>query len=323
MKTYHVIFLTTLTGILLLAACSGTTTPSVKLPPLTVSWSVWPGYYPLAIAQQKGFFAKHGVAVKMVVYTSYTTAYTDYASSKVDGSEMVLGDLLLLLEKRNSKLVMVTNSSEGGDQVLATKGIQTIADLKGKRIGVHLGTYGELFVRKMLAANNLTTDDVTMVNLNPEDIPAAFPDTIDAGHSFEPFTSQAVAKGGHVIFTSAETPGLIPNVFVFSSQVVQERPNDIRAFVAAWFEAVDWINAHPDEVPVTVAQATGLKPEDIWMDGGDKVYELAESKMAITHGTDYRSLYYTGTEYIKFLTSIGSLNGTPDLDKLIDPSFMK
>lgn len=323
MKTYRVILSITLMATAWLASCTDATTPAVQRAPLTVSWTLWPGYYPLAIAQEQGFFAKHGVSVKIVVYDAYTTAYTAFASGDVDGGEMVVGDLLLLSAKRDSKAIMVTDTSEGGDQVVAANTIQTVADLKGKRIGVHLGTYGELFVRKMLEANGIKLADVTLVNVNPENVPSAFPVTIDAGHSFEPFTSQAVAQGGHVVFTSAETPGLIPNVFAFSAEAVQSRPDDIRAFVAAWFEAVDWINAHASEVPAAVAKATGLKAEDIWMDGGDKIFTLAESQTAMTHGTDYHSLYFTSKEYVQFLTITGSLTSTPDLEKLIDNSFVK
>jgi len=307
---------------LCLAGCAATT-PAAPRPPLKLSWTVWPGYYPMAIAQQQGFFAKHGVSVQIVVYDAYTTAYTDYAAGKLDGSEMVIGDLLLLVNKRDSKAVMVTDSSEGADQVVANNNIQSVADLRGKRIGVHLGTYGELFVQKMLAANGLAPGDVTLVNTNPEDVPKAFPDKIDAGHSFEPFTSEAVAKGGHVVFTSATTPGLIPNVFAFSAQTVKDRPDDVRAFVAAWFEAVDWSNAHPDQVPTAVAQVTGLKPEDIWTGGGDKVFSLADSQTAMAHGTDLHSLYYTGQTYVTFLTDTGSLTSAPDLEQLIDPAFLK
>lgn len=323
MKTCRILSLMTVAAALLLAACGVTTAPAQQRPPLKVSWSIWPGLYPLVIAQEEGFFARHGVPVEIVVYDAYTTAYTDFASGKVDGSEMVLGDLLLLLDKHDSTVVMVTDSSEGGDQVVATNDIRSVADLKGKRIGVKLGTYGELFVRKMLEANGLTTADVTLINTNPEAVPEVFPAQIDAGHSFEPFTSQAADKGGHVVFTSAETPGLIPNVFAFTTKVVKERPDDIRAFVAAWFEAVDWMNAHPDEVPAVVAQGTGLKPEDIWMDGGDRVFTLADSRAALTRGTDYQSLYFTGDEYVKFLTGSGSLSTAPDLEKLIDTEFVK
>jgi len=39
--------------------------------------------------------------------------------------------------------------------------------------------------------------------------------------------------------------------------------------------------------------------------------------------TDYRSLYYTGEEYVKFLIATGSLTSAPDLEKLIAPSFLK
>jgi NitT/TauT family transport system substrate-binding protein len=321
MKIRHVIV--ALVAVWLTACGAFSPAPIAPRPPLKVSWTVWPGYYPLAIAQQQGLFAKHGVAVNLVVYDSYSTALTEYASGKVDGSEMVIGDLLLMLDKRPSQVVMVTDSSEGADQVIAINAIQRLEDLKGKRIGVHFGTYGELFVRKMLEAGGLYTTDVTLVNVDPEAIPSAFPSKIDVGHSFEPFTSDAINKGGYVIFTSSETPGLIPNVFVFNAQVVQERPADIRAFVAAWFEATDWMLAHPDEVPTAVAEVTGLAPDDIWMGGGDRVFNAAESRTAMTHGTDYRSLYFTSSEYVKFLTVTGSLSRKPDIDKLINPSFFK
>jgi NitT/TauT family transport system substrate-binding protein len=323
MRINRIILPIALVFTILLTACGATGATVAQRPPLSVSWTVWPGYYPLAIAQQEGFFAKHGVAVKIDVYGTYTAAYTDFASGKLDGSEMVLGDLILLANKQDSRAVMVTDTSDGGDQVVAANDIQSVADLKGKRVGVHLGTYGELFVQKMLETQGLFLTDVTLVNINPEAVPAAFLTTIDAGHSFEPFTSEASAKGGHVLFTSTQTPGLIPNVFAFSSKVVRERPEDVRAFVAAWYEAVDWMNAHATETPAVVAQVTGLKPEDIWMDGGDKVYTLQESQKAMTHGTDYSSLYFTGAVYVRFLTVSGSLNTTPDLETLIDPAFMQ
>src|SRR3989304_5881675 len=129
MKTHRIILSITLAAALWLAACGAAATPR---PPLTVSWTVWPGYYPMAIAQQQGFFAKHGVSVKIVVYDAYTTAYTEYASGNLDGSEMVLGDLLLLLEKRDSKAVRLTDGGDGGRRVLAADAFQTAADLKGK-----------------------------------------------------------------------------------------------------------------------------------------------------------------------------------------------
>jgi ABC-type nitrate/sulfonate/bicarbonate transport system substrate-binding protein len=93
--------------------------------------------------------------------------------------------------------------------------------------------------------------------------------------------------------------------------------------VAAWFEAVDWSNAHPDQVPAVVAQATGLKPDDIWTGGGDKVFTLADSQASMAHGTDFHSLYYTGQEYVNFLKESGSLSSAPDLEQLIDPAFLK
>ena len=53
MKTCRLVLL--IAAVLMLTACGGFTAPTATpRPPLIVSWTVWPGYYPLAIAQQQG-----------------------------------------------------------------------------------------------------------------------------------------------------------------------------------------------------------------------------------------------------------------------------
>jgi NitT/TauT family transport system substrate-binding protein len=305
---------------LILSACGGAAS-APKRPPLKVAWSVWPGSYPLAIAQTQGFFAKHGVQVEIVYYPNYVESYVDYATGKVDGLNIALGDLLPLIEKRESKVVLVADTSEGIDEIVALDEIVSPADLKGKRIGVNLGTYGEFFVRKYLQENNIAVTDVTLVNAPVESSADFFPSQVDAIHSYYPYSADAMKRGGHDLATSADVdPLTAPSVFAFAADVVKERPEDIRAFVAAYFEAVDWMYAHESEIPAAVAQAVNLKPEDIFM-GGDRVWKLAENQTAMTPGTG--TIYAITNEYIDFLVKAGRLTTKPNLDELFDASFLK
>ena len=57
MKKRFVILSIVLTVTVWLAGC-GAATPAAPRPPLMLSWTVWPGYYPLAIAQQQGVFCQ-------------------------------------------------------------------------------------------------------------------------------------------------------------------------------------------------------------------------------------------------------------------------
>ena len=64
--------------------------------------------------------------------------------------------------------------------VLADGPINTIADLKGRKIGYPIAGYAEAMVRAMLAGHGLTLDDVTMINLNFSLSPALLSGKVDA-----------------------------------------------------------------------------------------------------------------------------------------------
>jgi len=306
----------------ILSACSGGNAPAAANPPLRIAVNLWPGLYPAAIAQEKGFFTKHNVQVNLVYYESYPQTYADLSSGKVDGISAVIGDMLLINNQTSLKFVFPVDESDGADQFIVGPDIKTAADLKGKRIGVGFGTYGELFARKLLEQNSIPLADVTLVNVPAESAETAFPAQVDAIHTYEPYTSKIVAKGGHVLFTSSDTPNLMMGEMTFPAQLVQDRPQDIQAFTDAWYEAVDWMNANPDQVAGVVAKAFGVKAEDVWV-GGDDVFTRDKAKALSKPGKDNSSAYFITQEYIDFLVTSGSLTKKLDVNNLIDPSFLK
>ncbi len=60
-------------------------TDAASRPPLRVEFTEWWGDYTLIIAQQQGFFQKHGVPVEMVYYPVYSRALPDLAARRIDG----------------------------------------------------------------------------------------------------------------------------------------------------------------------------------------------------------------------------------------------
>ena len=304
-----------------LSACSGTT-GSTTTAPLRVGWSLYPGYYPMAIAVEKGFFKEHGVQVEPVFYSLYNDQTPALASGKLDGAALVLNDALLDRVAKEVKIVMIADNSDGADQVVAAPGILKTDDLYGKKIGIVKGTFGEFFVREMLNQKGIQSTNLTFVEVAPETVQDAIPNTIDLGHTFEPFTSQALAKGATVIFSSAETPGLIVDVVAFRKSVVQERPKDIKAFVAAWFEAVQYWQANPAEGNAIIAKATGLKAEEVSAKGV-KIFDLAANLSAFKEGNDTSSVYFTAQKVWRFLISTGYVSSPVDMNEILDASFLQ
>ncbi len=310
---------------LLLVACTSLGTPAEsENPPLKIGWSFWPGFYPILIADEQGFFAEHNVDVEPVFYEIYTDAFADVQADAIDGNVMTLLDALLLDGRQpdSVRAVLVIDSSNGGDAVVATSDINSPADLKGQTIGMTLGSFGEALVRTMLKENGLTVGDVTLIDMNPESVPDALGNTIQAGQTWEPFVSESVAQGNHILFSSAEAPGLISDVLIFRTEIVETRPDDVRAVTAAWLDAMAWWQENPDEGSAIIAGVTGLPQEEISFEG--IIFpDLEANLQAFQSSTDTTSLYTSGQLNIDILIGTGSLTTVPDIDRLLDPSFLQ
>lgn len=315
-----------LLSIALITACNGTTSVTSKSepPPLKVAYSLWPGFFPIIIAQEKGFFTQQKVKVELIYSENYQAPVADFSAGKYDGIAIALGSFMRNIEKNtDSHIILITDHSAGADAVVTPSNIQSGADLKGKRIGVKLGDFGELFVIKMLEKNGLTPNDVTLVNLEAEAIVQSMKNgNIQAGQTWEPYVFQAVQSGAKVLFTSKQTPGLIPDVLVFRSNVLRDRPDDVRAFIRSWFQAVDYWKTNPEESKTLIATTLNLKPEEISTEGIE-LPDLKNNLAALTPGSTTESLYYTAQLYADFYTRTGGLSTAPDTQKLIDPSFVQ
>jgi NitT/TauT family transport system substrate-binding protein len=307
-----------------IVAGQATAVAAESLRPLKVAWSLYPGYAPFVIAFKNDLITKHGGSVLPVLYDVSAKQLPDFEAEKLDGGFFAFADALTLAARSPGKarLVMVADNSDGADVIVAAPTVTRVADLKGKRIGTGIGSFRELLVRRMLEAHGLSVNDVVLVNMGPEDVPDAIPDSIQAGQTWDPFAALAIAKDGHVIFSSSQTPGLIPDVLVFRTKVIQQRPRDVRAVVNAWFDALDFWRAHPSEGNAIIASATGRSPEDVSTEG-IKLLNRAENLRAFTVHKDSTSLFKSAQVNAEFLLSTGVLNKPPNVEEFLDPSFLK
>ena len=91
--------------------------------------------------------------------------------------------------------------------ILVKKGspIQSLADLKGKRVAYKRGSSAHAFTFKALAKAGLTPDDVENIDLPPPDAGAAFKNgSIDAWEIWDPFYAVAEADPETRVLTTSE-----------------------------------------------------------------------------------------------------------------------
>lgn len=309
--------------VLFITACSLIWPDKPELPPLKFAYSAWVGYYPIAIAKEKGFFTQQGVNVQTIYLGADEPQLANLVAGKYDGMTTTLGNVISAgTDNSNLRIVLKIDQSAGADVIIAQSQIKSVADLKSKTIGVDLGKFGELFVTKMLESNGLTTEQVTLIKANEEQVLNRLKSNeIQAGHTWEPFASQAVKAGFRVIFTSAQTPGLISDVITFRETVLKTRPADIRAFIRAWFQAVDYWKNHLKEGNMIIGKVLKIPADTISLEGV-KLLTLEDNKLGFIPANSTDSLYYTAQLYTNFYIRTGGLTRPPDIKKLLEPSFL-
>jgi len=305
------------------ASCSGTSaapTPS----PLRVEWTLWQGDYTLLVANQMGFFKQHGVDVEPVRYDSSTQALPELAGARLDGGLFTMSDFLLASSLGDMKAVMVSDD-KGQYTIIGTPGLTSVRQLRGKRIGINLHTSGEMFVTDMLKTAGMTPNDVTLIETSPEQVIKSNSNTIDAGLVWEPYTTEAIKQGKVVIFQSASDSSLIPNMLVFRNSVLDQRPQDIRAFIQAWNEGVQYRISHPAEALAIISKATGLTTSELKATGNISIYTINDNLnlFANVAGSNPSSIYFIAGMNRNFLVTAGYLTNSLSMSALLDPSFLK
>jgi NitT/TauT family transport system substrate-binding protein len=316
----RIIFAFLLTA-LLLSACGGNV---ASKEPLRVEFTQWWPDYTLLIAKEKGLFDKYGVNVQPVLYAGaegYPKVFTDLPEKKIDGGLLAVGDALVTSQSVALKVVAVYDDG-GPNTVVALPEIISIADLKGKTIGAPLKTSYELFVRHMLASGGLSAADVKLVNTDPGEVGAKLASKeIAAGYVWDP----NMAPGNHIVFQKSDAPGLFPDVIVFREEVVKSRPDDIRAFLKAWFEAVEWRKNNVEEARQIAAKYAELPVAQILADNEIKILNQQDNltifQPEITGGSF--SLPQAAKLNAEFQAEAGFMPQPLDLAVFLDGSFLK
>jgi len=294
-------------------------TPSPK-PPLRVQFTQSWGDYTLLVAKEKGFFEKYGVQVEPVYYSMLSDTYPDLAAGQIDGALIAIGDAININRSTPMKVVAIQDNG-GDDAVVVGPGINSIQDLKGKTIGMLIGSQYELTVVNMLQSANMSTGDVTIVVLNPENAVAALKSgQVQAAFVWEPYLSDALSSGYKIMYPQKQLH-LFPGLIVFSKSVVDDRPEDVRAFLKAWFQAVEYRLQHQGETRDIAAKYLGINAKDVRTDDNLKILTVEDNKTLFDIKT-VNSIYSTTKITSDYLISSGVMAEEVDPLELLAPSFL-
>jgi NitT/TauT family transport system substrate-binding protein len=224
---------------------------------------VYPGYGVFYVAEEKGFFEKHGVGVELVLVPDEDVLVSSFAGGTLDAIGTTADQTVVMAAAGiDTQQILVLDNGFGSDGILVTEDIRSMSDLKEKTVYLSRGNPSHFLFRWFAEKEGLKPEDIPLVNMTADQVGTAFlAKQINYGVSWEPWLSRAVKErnDGKLLHTSADDPGVILDTLAVRMNVLKERPQDVRAVVAALFDALEYTKAHPDETGEIMAR--GFKME--------------------------------------------------------------
>ena len=252
--------------------------------PVRVGHSTWVGNGPLYIARDKGYFEEQGVDFQDINIGDLKLRFAAAAAGQLDIILTTIDTVVLYL-KTGDEYVVVTgaDTSAGGDGIVATKDINSLADLKGKKVAFNEGSTSQFLLDVLLSENGMQESDLTPVNMDPGDAGAALiAGQVDAAVTWEPWLTKAKnSENGHILFDTTNRQDFITDFVIVRKEFLAEHPDDVAGFVKAWYKALEYYKANPDDAISVMAQGSGdwLSDPAVFAEtmAGVKFYDRARS----------------------------------------------
>ena len=201
---------------------------AATLDKVTIGYSAWPGWLPLAVAQKQGIFEKDGLDVDLKYFADYVSSLDAMSEGKLDANTQTLNDTMAeVAGGSNQAIIVVNDNSAGNDAIICDEAITSVADMKGKTVAAEKGLVDHFLLLQGLAKAGLTQDDIDFRGVLTADAAASFSDgQFDCVGVPAPFTLEALKRpGSHVVFNSQDFPGTTPDDIVVSQTMVAQEPN--------------------------------------------------------------------------------------------------
>jgi len=295
---------------------------------ITIGYSAWPGWFPLAVADEQGLFAKAGVKVKLVYFTDYTASLDALVAGKVDVNAQTLNDTIFgVAAGAKQKVFLVNDNSTGNDEIICDKSITSVQQLKGKTVAAEAGVVDQFLLLQGLEKAGMTQKDIDFRGVKTDAAAAGFAGgQFDCVGVFAPFTVQALKRpGSHVLFSSKDFPGVIPDHLVATEKAYTEHPKELQAVVNAWYATLDYIKANKASATALMAKKAGLSVADYdSFAAGTTIFTAKQALDAFADRKgDTTSLPEMARRTNPFLVSSGIAKKEADLSTLFAPEFTK
>lgn len=277
-------------------------------------------FTPIDVGIEKGIFAKHGLEIELSAFTGDAKTQQAFAAGAIDMA-IGSGPGLAFVAKGSP----VLGVAEAADRplgitlaVLADSPYKNVADLKGQTIsGASVGDQTQWMVRELSRLQGWGPDGFFYVGLGGIEAQLSALRTHQvAAVPFDITTATSLQDKGEVrilVKYGDVVKEYINHVIYASNDMIAKRPNDVRAFLAAWFETVAFFRSHKAETVEISARVLKI-PEPIL----GRVYDEAVGMITRDGHFDQKGLAVLRRSFVE----MNILPEAPDMATLYTEKFL-
>jgi NitT/TauT family transport system substrate-binding protein len=238
-----------------------------------------PGDTLIFVADEQKYFTSNGINITLKTYANGLLATDAMLAGEADlayATEFVVAGKAL----EGQPISIVTTYSTNNTvsiAVLNDRGINGIADLKGKKIGLARGTINEFYLVRMLGLNSISSNEVTLVDVSPTGMAEALSHgTVDAvvagSKNLYPVTKQ---PGNDVLLWPAHSGQPAFGVLSGRNDWLADHSASLARLMTALAQAEEYVEHNPGSAMQIVQNR--LEIDDVYMALVWEEYEFALS----------------------------------------------
>lgn len=278
---------------------------------IRVGINSWPGYEFAHLAKVKKFFEEEGADVAVIYFDSLSDGRRAFEKKQIDILGATLVELVISRAQSNvdGQVLLVGDYSNGADVIVTDKKYKSIKELKGKNIGVEVGTLTVYGLTRALNKNGLKIEDIKLIPMDQNQAEEQFAKkNLDAMVTYPPFSINLIKKFQlQEIFTSKEIPEELVDVMIADKKFIEENREEVKKFIKAYFRAVnytladnnDGIKIMADREKITVDEFNHAIKEDIVIENLDKNKTYYFKSGVLTKLTENIAKMLVSTQQIK------------------------
>lgn len=224
------------------------------------------------IAKEKGYFEEVGLDVKFKSYTSGKSCLDALIKDEVHMATVADSPIVNAILSGEEIYNVATIQNTGRNVVilgLVDKGISKPDDLKGKVLGVTVGSGGEFFVDMFLLYHGISRDSLKIVNILPENMMEAIKENqVDAVCTWNPhvINIEKELKDKIVTFYGEELYRITFNLAV-KKEYIRTSENSILKLIKALIKAEDYVFNNQKESKEIISKSINMDIdllEELW-----------------------------------------------------------